>query len=75
MSSDLLTEACRDNPELAEELRNAKAPRERHAIPDRDGIEGSGLDSRFPEAGGWHRRSGGNTISHKLGEFAEQLCP
>ena len=75
MISDPLTEVHRDPPELAEDLRNAKARRERHAILDRDGIDGSGLAAQFPEAGGWHRRSGGNTISHKLGEFAEQLCP
>ena len=52
MSFDPLIQALKDNPALAEELRNAKTPRERHAILDAHGIEKPSLDSQFPEAGG-----------------------
>ncbi len=52
MSFDPLMKALKDNPALAEELRNAKTPRERHAILDAHGIEKPGLDSQFPEASG-----------------------
>ena len=52
MSFDPLMEALKENPALAEELKNAKTPRERHAILDAHGIEKPNLDSQFPEAGG-----------------------
>ena len=52
MSFDPLMKALKENPALAEELRNAKTPRERHAILDAHGIEKPTLDSQFPEAGG-----------------------
>ncbi len=52
MSFDPLIQALKDNPALAEELRNAKTPRERHAILDAHGIEKPNLDSQFPEASG-----------------------
>ena len=52
MSFDPLMKALKENPALAEELRNAKTPRERHAILDAHGIEKPNLDSQFPEAGG-----------------------
>ena len=53
MSFDPLMKALKENPALAEELKNAKTPRERHAILDAHGIEKPTLDSQFPEAGGW----------------------
>ncbi len=52
MSFDPLIQALKENPALVEELRNAKTPRERHAILDAHGIEKPGLDSQFPEASG-----------------------
>ena len=52
MSFDPLMKAFKENPALAEELKNAKTPRERHAILDAHGIEKPNLDSQFPEAGG-----------------------
>ena len=52
MSFDPLMKALKEDPALAEELRNAKTPRERHAILDAHGIEKPGPDSQFPEAGG-----------------------
>ena len=52
MSFDPLMKAIKDNPALAEELKAAKTPRERHAILDAHGIEKPNLDSQFPEAGG-----------------------
>ena len=52
MSFDPLMKALKENPALAEELKNAKTPRERHAILDAHGIEKPNLDSQFPEAGG-----------------------
>ena len=52
MSFDPLVKALKENPALAEELKNAKTPRERHAILDAHGIEKPTLDSQFPEAGG-----------------------
>ena len=54
MSFDPLMKALKENPALAEELKNAKTPRERHAILDAHGIEKPNLDSQFPEAGGHH---------------------
>ena len=57
MSFDPLMKALKENPALAEELKNAKTPRERHAILDAHGIEKPNLDSQFPEAGGYE--SGG----------------
>ena len=51
MSFDPLMKALKENPALAEELKNAKTPRERHAILDAHGIEKPTLDSQFPEAG------------------------
>jgi len=53
MSFDPLMKALEENPALAEELKAAKTPRERHAILDAQGIEKPSLDSQFPEAGGW----------------------
>jgi len=52
MSFDPLMQALKENPALAEELKAAKTPRERHAILDAHGIEKPNLDSQFPEAGG-----------------------
>ena len=52
MSFDPLMKALKENPALAEELKNAKTPRERHAILDAHGIKKPNLDSQFPEAGG-----------------------
>ena len=52
MSFDPLIKALEENPALAEELKNAKTPREREAILDAHGIEKPNLDSQFPEAGG-----------------------
>ena len=52
MSFDPLIKALEENPALAEELGNAKTPRERDAILDAHGIEKPTLDSQFPEAGG-----------------------
>jgi hypothetical protein len=52
MSFDPLIKALKENPALAEELRNAKTPRERDAILDAHGIEKPGPDSQFP-GGGW----------------------
>ncbi len=54
MSFDPLMKAIKENPALAEELKAAKTPRERHAILDAHGIEKPTLDSQFPEAGGAH---------------------
>ena len=55
MSFDPLIKALEENPAFAEELGNAKTPRERDAILDAHGIEKPGPDSQFPEAGGWAR--------------------
>ena len=52
MSFDPLIKALEENPALAEELGNAKTPRERDAILDAHGIEKPGPDSQFPQAGG-----------------------
>ena len=52
MSFDPLIKALEENPALAEELGNAKTPRERDAILDAHGIEKPNLDSQFPVAGG-----------------------
>ena len=52
MSFDPLMKAIKENPALTEESKNAKTPRERHAILDAHGIEKPNLDSQFPEAGG-----------------------
>ena len=52
MSFDPLMKAIKENPALAEELKNAQTPRERHAILEAHGIEKPNLDSQFPEAGG-----------------------
>jgi hypothetical protein len=54
MSFDPLSKALEENPALAEELRKAKSPRERHAILDAHGIEKPNLDSQFPEVGRRH---------------------
>ncbi len=51
MSFDPLIKALEENPALAEELGNAKTPRERDAILDAHGIEKPGPDSQYP--GGW----------------------
>ena len=52
MSFDPLIKALEENPALAEELGNAKTPRERDAILDAHGIEKPNPDSQVPEAGG-----------------------
>ena len=52
MSFDPLMKAIKENPALTEELKNAKTPRERHAILDAHGIEKPNLDSQFPEVAG-----------------------
>ncbi len=52
MSFDPLIKALEENPALAEELGNAKTPRERDAILDAHGIEKPTLDSQFPDAAG-----------------------
>ena len=52
MSFDPLIKALEENPALAEELGNAKTPRERDAILDAHGIEKPNLDSQFPDAAG-----------------------
>ena len=52
MSFDPLIKALEENPALAEELTNAKTPRERDAILDAHGIEKPGPDSQVPEGGG-----------------------
>ena len=52
MSFDPLVKALEENPALAEELGNAKTPRERDAILDAHGIEKPNLDSQFPDAAG-----------------------
>jgi len=53
MSFDPLIKALEENPALAEELGNAKTPRERDAILDAHGIEKPGPDSQYPQSGGW----------------------
>jgi hypothetical protein len=63
MSFDPLIKALEENPALAEEIGNAKTPRERDAILDAHGIEKPNLDSKFPEVDGgvdgkWGRGSG-----------------
>ena len=63
MSFEPLMKALKENPALAEELRNAKTPRERRAILDAHGIQKPTLDSQFPEAGGvghWTKTAMGN---------------
>jgi hypothetical protein len=70
MSFDPLIQALKENPALAEELRNAKTPRERDAILDAHGIEKPGLDSQFPEAGGvleLFEGASGDTLDDKRG--------
>ena len=52
MSFDPLIKALEENPALAEELGNAKSPRERDAILDAHGIEKPGPDSQFPVPAG-----------------------
>ena len=72
MSFDPLVKALEENPALAEELTNAKNPRERDAILDAHGIEKPGPDSQFPEAGGsipgYCRRVIGGCVSAELVE-------
>ncbi len=63
MSFEPLIKALEENPALAEELGNAKTPRERDAILDAHGIEKPGPDSQFPEAGG-AREAGGGPYAH-----------
>ena len=63
MSFDPLMKAIKENPALAEELKNAKTPRERHAILDAHGIEKPNLDSQFPEAGAAPTFMGGSVGS------------
>ncbi len=58
MSFDPLIKALEENPALAEELGNAKTPRDLDAILDAHGIEKPGLDSKFPAAGGGTRSDG-----------------
>ena len=56
MSFDPLMKAIEENPALAEELRNAKTPRELHPILDAHGIGKPTLDTQYPEdaRGGHH---------------------
>ena len=69
MSFDPLMKALKENPALAEELKNAKTPRERHAILDAHGIEKPNLDSQFPESGGAYitNISGRHKIAYQPG--------
>jgi len=58
MSFDPLMKAIEENPALAEELRNAKTPRERHPI----------LDTQYPEdARGGHHPPGTHPGTHTTG--------
>ena len=68
MSFDPLMKALKENPALAEELKNAKTPRERHAILDAHGIEKPNLDSQFPEAGGGSERTAGSGVESQQGD-------
>jgi len=52
MSFDPLIKALEENPALAEELGNAKTPRELDAILDAHGIEKPDSDSQFPDVTG-----------------------
>ena len=52
MSFDPVMNAIKDNPELLDELRAAKTPRERAAILDAHGIEKPHAGSEFPEMTG-----------------------
>ena len=52
MSFDSVMEASKENPALAEELKNAKAPEERAAILTANGIEIPTDDSKFHEMDG-----------------------
>ena len=52
MSFDPLIKALEENPALAEELGNAKTPRDLDAILDAHGIEKPDSDSQFPDVTG-----------------------
>ena len=80
MSFDPLVKALEENPALAEELRNAKTPRERDAILDAHGIEKPNHDSQFPEAGGgitteFRTRSGNFTSPNWRAEHPPEYGP
>ena len=52
MSFEPVMQAVKDNPELLEELKAAKTPKERAAILDAHGIEKPHADSEFPDMPG-----------------------
>ncbi len=66
MSFDPLMKALKENPALAEELKKAKTPRERHAILDAHGIEKPTLDSQFPEVAGGGQGMGPNSYGRQI---------
>ena len=72
MGFDPLIKALEENPALAEELGNAKTPRERDAILDAHGIEKPNLDSQFPEAGGYGSKQP-RSAGRSAGASAESL--
>ena len=51
MSFEPVMQAVKDYPELLEELKAAKTPKERAAILDAHGIEKPHAESEFPEMG------------------------
>ena len=63
MSFEPVMQAVKDNPELLEELKAAKTPKERAAILDAHGIEKPHADSEFPEMMG----AGGSGTSSLTG--------
>ena len=52
MSFDPVMNAIKSDPELLNELKAAKTPKERAAILDAHGIEKPHADSEFPEMAG-----------------------
>ena len=52
MSFEPVMTAIQENPELAQELKDAKTPKERAAILDAHGIEKPHAESEFPEVSG-----------------------
>ncbi|MBU3674589.1 MAG: hypothetical protein FGM34_06000 [Solirubrobacteraceae bacterium] len=52
MSFDPVMNAIKNDPELLNELKGAKTPKERAAILDAHGIEKPHADSEFPEMSG-----------------------
>ncbi|MBU3674590.1 MAG: Nif11 family protein [Solirubrobacteraceae bacterium] len=61
MSFEPVMQAVKDNPELLEELKAAKTPKERAAILDAHGIEKPHAESEFPEMRGAGGSGGGTT--------------